>query len=200
MPKRIIGVSSRLITAAKEEFLQKGFEGAVIKDIAAKADTSPRAIYTRFANKEDLFCSIVNPVVEKFYSQFNSDKNEYWNGSVSIISSSVDYYIRYLEFAYEHRDEFVILLEKSKGTKFEHFTQTLADSDIRHAMNKTNEGVVELQNNPAATELFIKQITYAFYDSLFMPVIRGDSIEVAKEYVTMMVEFYVSGLLKLVKI
>lgn len=200
MPKRIIGVSSRLITVAKEEFLQKGFEGAVIKDIAAKADTSPRAIYTRFANKEDLFCSVVNPVVEEFYNQFNIDKEDYWNGNFETVNSAADYYIRYLEFAYEHREEFLIILEKSKGTKFEHFTRTLADSDIKYVMAKTSEGVVEIPNNIVATELFIKQIAYAFYDSLFMPVIRGDSIEVAREYITMMVEFYLSGLSKLVKI
>lgn len=200
MPKRIIGVSSRLIAVAKEEFLQKGFEGAVIKEIAAKADTSPRAIYTRFANKEDLFCCVVNPVVEEFYEQFEFDKEDYWNGNAKTVNSAADYYIRYLEFAYAHREEFLILLTKSKGTKYAHFTQMLAEADIKHVMAKTTEELVEFPGNMVVTELFINQITYAFYDSLFVPFIRGDSLEVAKGYITMMVDFYLNGLSKLVKI
>ncbi len=55
MPQRIIGVSKRLIETAGEEFLKNGFENSSVRTIAEKAQTSPRAIYTRFENKEALF-------------------------------------------------------------------------------------------------------------------------------------------------
>ena len=49
MPKRISGVSARLLECAKSEFLEKGFQDASIREIAKKADTSSRAVYTRFS-------------------------------------------------------------------------------------------------------------------------------------------------------
>lgn len=42
MPRRIEGVTEKLIEAARQEFLENGFEGASIRTIAAKAETSPR--------------------------------------------------------------------------------------------------------------------------------------------------------------
>ena len=75
MPTRIIGVSKRLIEVAKKEFLEKGFEGASIRIIAHEAETSPRAIYTRFENKEELFAAVVEPVYSDFIKMFNEDKS-----------------------------------------------------------------------------------------------------------------------------
>lgn len=192
MPKRIIGVSSRLITAAKEEFLEKGFTEAVIKDIASKADTSPRAIYTRFANKEDLFCSVVNSVVEEFFNMFHSDKDNFWNKDMGAINSSADYYINYLKFAYDNEDIFLLLLERSVGTRYENFTHMLAEEDIKYVMDKADDNF--LDNSGKATELFVKQITYSFYDSLFIPLIKGYTLDEAKGYITIMVDFYNNGL------
>ena len=53
MPRRIEGVTEKLIDAARQEFLDKGFEGASIRTIAAAAETSPRAVYTRFENNDE---------------------------------------------------------------------------------------------------------------------------------------------------
>ena len=79
MPQRIIGVSKRLIEVAKKEFLEKGFEGASIRTIAREAETSPRAVYTRFENKEELFAAVLEPVYSDFMKMFNEDKILYWN-------------------------------------------------------------------------------------------------------------------------
>ena len=46
--KRIAGVAERLLECARSEFLDKGFQAASIREIAKKAETSARAVYTRF--------------------------------------------------------------------------------------------------------------------------------------------------------
>ena len=193
MPKRVIGVSSRLIAVAQKEFLEKGFTNAVIKDIASKADTSPRAIYTRFENKEDLFCKVVGPVVDSFMVMFHADKENYWKQETGTINSSASYYINYLEFAYKNKDIFHILLEKSEGTKYENFTHMLAEEDISYVV-KNVPSYYGKQGNKAL-ELFVRQITYSFYDSIFIPFIKGYSLDEAREYVEIMVDFYTKGLI-----
>ena len=194
MPKRIIGVSERLLNVAKEEFMAKGFEGASIKEIAAKATTSPRAIYTRFENKEDLFCKVVEPVVLEFKSMFWEDKEYYYSGKSEKGRTPVDFYLRYIEYAYKHRDEFILLLTKSSGTRYEHFMKDLADADTSRVKEVISDGRVSVKNDMDVVELFVRQISYAFYDNLFLPLIRGYSLKDAKEYITMMVDFYMKGI------
>ena len=60
--KRIAGVAERLLECARSEFLDKGFQAASIREIAKKAETSARAVYTRFPYKEGLFDALVSPV------------------------------------------------------------------------------------------------------------------------------------------
>ena len=78
MPKRISGVSARLLECAKSEFLEKGFQDASIREIAKKADTSSRAVYTRFPNKEGLFDAIVGPATEKLIALYRDYGDTYW--------------------------------------------------------------------------------------------------------------------------
>lgn len=194
MPRRIIGVSERLLVVAKEEFLNKGFEGASIKEIASKADTSPRAIYTRFANKEDLFCRVIEPVVQEFKRMFWEDKEYYYSGKSEAGRTPSDIYIKYINYAYEHKDEFILLLTKASGTRYEHFVRELAEADCNRVKEVISEGKVSVKNDLKVAELFMRQISYAFYDNLFVPVIMGYSQKEAKEYVAMMVDFYMKGI------
>lgn len=59
MAKQIEGVAERIIAAAKQEFLDKGYVDASLRTIAAAADTSTNSIYVRFGDKEGLFSAIV---------------------------------------------------------------------------------------------------------------------------------------------
>ena len=62
--KPIEGVSERILVCAREEFLEKGYSEASLRTIAAKADTTTGSIYSRFGDKEGLFCAIVEPAAE----------------------------------------------------------------------------------------------------------------------------------------
>ena len=64
MTKPIEGVSERILVCAREEFLEKGYSEASLRTIAAKADTTTGSIYSRFGDKEGLFCAIVEPAAE----------------------------------------------------------------------------------------------------------------------------------------
>jgi len=199
MSKRIIGVSKRLLEVAREEFLEKGFEGASIRIIAQKAETSPRALYTRFENKEDLFAAVIEPAYSDFMKMFNDDKVVYWNmarqKNASINSES--FYIKYLDFAYSHYDEFYLILKSSKGTRFENFTKDLCRIDLKNVNDNLSEMIKEYtvyEKNPS-TKLFLETITFSFYDALFSPLVQGVELEIAKEYIKKLTDFYVAGIL-----
>lgn len=65
--------TSRLILeAATAEFSEKGFGGARVDTIAARAKINKRMLYHYFGNKEDLFLA----VMEQAYSQIRSHERE----------------------------------------------------------------------------------------------------------------------------
>ena len=71
--KRIEGVTERLLAAAREEFLEKGYEAASLRAIAERAGSSKGAIYVRYADKEALYAAVVDPVIEELCLFFTEE-------------------------------------------------------------------------------------------------------------------------------
>jgi AcrR family transcriptional regulator len=67
--------------AAKELFIEKGFNSTTIEDIAKKAELSPATIYLYFKNKEELYTSL-NLITLQYLS--NKIKKIYDNGKLPI--------------------------------------------------------------------------------------------------------------------
>jgi AcrR family transcriptional regulator len=51
-------LKSKILQAAKELFMQKGFEDTSIRNIAEKIEYSPTTIYLYFKDKDDIFCEL----------------------------------------------------------------------------------------------------------------------------------------------
>jgi len=194
MPKRISGVSKRLIDIAREEFLKNGFENSSIRTIAARAQTSPRAIYTRFANKEALFNAVVEPVVEEFKGIYEKEREAYWerarNKDFSVEPEQI--YIKYIKYAYEHKEDFILLLRGSKGTRYENFCKEIADYEIKGVND--NVPVLFSVERKDSMVLFVEKITYAFFENLFSPLLEDVDLKTAVEYVTILTRFYNTGI------
>src|ERR1700758_5751995 len=59
-PKELAGeVDERVLDAARKLFLERGFEGASIDEIAQAARSGKQTIYARFSNKRQLFTAVV---------------------------------------------------------------------------------------------------------------------------------------------
>lgn len=58
MRQETVGVTENLLKSATEEFLEKGFMKASLRNISAKSGVSTNSIYTRFKDKEGLFSAI----------------------------------------------------------------------------------------------------------------------------------------------
>jgi len=63
-PKELAGaVEERILEAARKVFLERGFDGASIDEIAETARSGKPTIYARFAGKEALFTAVVTQTV-----------------------------------------------------------------------------------------------------------------------------------------
>jgi AcrR family transcriptional regulator len=73
-PKELAGeVEERILDAARRVFLERGFEGASIDEIAEVARAGKPTIYARFANKRELFTAVVTRDIVGQMEQFKGD-------------------------------------------------------------------------------------------------------------------------------
>lgn len=197
MPKRIVGVSERLLICAKEEFLRKGYQKASIREIAKQAQTSPRAVYTRFPDKEGLFAAIVGPAADGFLAVFHTYSNHFWanqNAStdapdLSDEESYVQYYLNLIDYAYDYRDEFTLLLKCAEETRYADFIEQLTVINCGHIEDYTGAILPE----PAASAKLVHVLTHSFYAGLFEPLLHNMSREEAHFYVRKLCRFFTCG-------
>jgi AcrR family transcriptional regulator len=73
-PKQLAGeVEERILEAARQIFLERGFEGASIEEIAGAARSGKPTIYARFPNKGALFAAVVSRTILFRIEQFKTD-------------------------------------------------------------------------------------------------------------------------------
>lgn len=106
-----------LLQAAREEFLQRGYDKASLRKICQRAGVTTGALYFFFKNKEDLFTSVVAHVADHLMLLVRRQTQVELSGS-----DKKDACQRELnQYLCSNRDEVRILMDKSAGTPYEGF-------------------------------------------------------------------------------
>ena len=195
--KPIEGVSEKILACAKEEFLEKGYSDASLRTIAAKADTTTGSIYSRFGDKEGLFCAIVEPVAEgltdiflKTQEAFHATKAEEQPKLMqSYVVGGMD---EMLDYVYDHFEEFQLLLDASYGTRYQNFVEHLVEIETEYTY-KYMEATHFVQEGSMITEEFIHIMARAMFDSMFEVIRHGMDRETARKYVHMLEKYHYGG-------
>ena len=202
--KRIAGVSERLLGCARSEFLEKGFQAASIREIAKKAGTSARAVYTRFTNKEGLFDAIVSPVSDGLIKLYQNYADQFWSkdtGEAEADSISFDdttIYVDMIDYIYNHNDEFLLIQRSLEGTRRTALIEDLTDKNLSYISKWTNAA----ENAVNEEELMMKvlhMLTNSFYTSMFEPLRHGMNRREARFYIEKLCAFFVAGIDRLLK-
>ena len=67
----------KILECAKEEFMQKGFEGASMRSIAEKSGYTTGMVYGRFADKSQLFKELVGEAADKLFDYFSQSEDNF---------------------------------------------------------------------------------------------------------------------------
>ncbi len=133
------GVQSRerIMHFALQEFAEKGFEKASLRRIAKKSGLTTGAIYGYFESKEGLFDALVSPVGNElldlmikanvtFFEQPASKQNMHVMYDFSLGFTSA-----FLTCIYDHREEVLLILDKSEGTSWLSFIDRLVNIELQ---------------------------------------------------------------------
>lgn len=192
MPKDKTATHKRLYECMRREFLEKGFEKASLNNIAKQAGITPAGVYRHYASKEAMFEALVKPVVDDFYnicSEYMKDMTE-----DDVCNHIADGYAQFedgfLDYVYEHFDEFKLLVVCSKGTKYEGFFDTLVQME-----EKSSVHMIKMLRKAGyeCAELTAEQhhIAATMYLTGFYEIIRHDlPREKAVECIRFIYDFY----------
>ena len=113
----------RIMECAKVEFLKKGFQAAQLKDIVAAAKVTTGAVYRHFKDKEALFFALIEDVYH-YTLDFLDNVESYDTVGIKeaierdSIESSYMQAMKYVNYMYEHFEEYQLLLKYSKMQGF----------------------------------------------------------------------------------
>ena len=129
MRQETVGVTENLLKSAIEEFLEKGFIKASLRNISAKSVcvVSTNSIYTRFKDKEGLFSTIVKETADGLMVIYLESIQK---ATYSLDLNQVNYEGEegtnfVLDYIYQHFIEFKLIFCCSTGSQYEHFLDEL---------------------------------------------------------------------------
>lgn len=198
MSKPDTSIDPRILECAKQEFLSCGYEKASTVTICKNAGVTTGALYKRYSGKEALFCAIVSSAADDLKKQIQTQIEKFHRlpdekKSKAAFDGQTGSF-PYIDFVYDHFEEFKILLECPKGTRYENYMNELVDIIVESTMvfmEETNCKAV-IHGEKVSPEL-IHMVTSAYLSGIFEPVFHDMSREEAKIYVDQLQYFFNIG-------
>lgn len=188
--------------AALDEFSEKGFQGASLRQIVKHAGVTTGAFYGYFSSKEALFASIVEPHAAALMGKFmeaqisfaelpEEEQPEHMGtGSGAYIQWLVDYICL-------HREPVKLLLCGAEGTGYEHFVHHMVEVEVESTL-KYMEVLRRLGRDiPKLNRSLCHIIASGMFNGIFEVVIHDIPRDQAQRDVEQLRAFYTAGWLKL---
>ncbi len=193
----------RLIhSAAMQEFLEKDFKSASLRNIVKKAGVTTGAFYGYYASKESLFEALVGEPYEHFMGLFQKAQRDFSSipqeeqpkhlGDIS--GACMD---EMLLYAYQHLKVFKLILCHSEGTRFSSLIDEMVEIEIKGTHDYL--AVLEKLGRPAPPidERLEHVLITGMFNTFFELIIHEMPLEKARHYLKEMRAFYTAGWMKI---
>ncbi|MCC8022324.1 MAG: TetR/AcrR family transcriptional regulator, partial [Clostridiales bacterium] len=184
--------------AGKQEFLEKGYQNASLRAIAAAAGVTTGAIYGYYPDKEALFCALVEPCATELMRYFKRSQEEFDRLPSSLKMDSMHGYSsnsmdEMLDYIYAHLDAFRLIIKFSEGTAYADYLDTLVAIEEDSTMRFID--VLESQGHPVHNldEDIVHSLCSAHFHGMFQMVAHDIPKERAIAHVHTLMQFYTAG-------
>ena len=195
MPRDKTANHVRLMAAARQEFLEYGYEKASMRSIGERCGMTAAGLYRHCRNKEDLFDQLVMPCVQRIEEWLTAHIARYVDAvqsdhQVSWRDSEID---MMREIIYPNMEDYHLLLAKSQGTKYETYLHDLTQQQqqklIDYIPMLREQGYAVWDIDPKELHLLLSAYTTA----LFEPVAHNYSQEEALRCLKTVEAFFLPG-------
>lgn len=138
----------KLLQAARQEFLEKGYQNASLRSICKESGVTTGALYFFFQDKNDLFRELVEAPLQMLIAvmeeHFRDELQEILVENRIKENTEEDYskVKAVIEIIYDHFDAFDLLLLKSEGSAYEKMKDqfvSVAEKHYRRMADMTSE-------------------------------------------------------------
>lgn len=127
-----------ILSVARQEFLARGFRGASLRQIAKKLNGTTGIIYTYFKNKDDLFQTLVQPVILQFEKRLAAEELSIIEAFEQMGMRPKAWFTKNLKFLIglieAYPDEMRLLFLKAQGSAFENYKDVLVREGTRRSV------------------------------------------------------------------
>lgn len=188
-----------IVDAGKQEFLQKGFLGASLRNIAKNANVTTGAFYGYFAGKEELFSTIVESCAAAVQCRFSQSNDSFFELPQKRVNENgvemIDCIDWMIDYMYDHYDVFKILLCCADGTKYESFVHDMVDIEVQ----STFDYIKSTGQNVDIDSDLCHMIVSGMFGGIFELIEHDMPREKAKPFVNALRQFNHAGWLELIK-
>lgn len=189
---------AKLIASAKKEFMEKGYMQASLRCICKNAGVTTGALYFFFQDKEDLFAAIVEAPLKSLYNimsiHYRDEMTQLQQGITLNKNFSEDLEVarQVIHYLYLYHDEFVLLLKRSQGSRFEnsfeHFV-TITEEHYRVIL----DGLAEQTGKAKIDKYMLHWMAHMQIDIFVHMLVHEESEETAVRNMAMIMKYLISG-------
>ncbi|MCI8829353.1 MAG: TetR/AcrR family transcriptional regulator [Ruminiclostridium sp.] len=188
----------RIRQAAMDEFLEKGFADASLRQIVKNAGVTTGAFYGYYSSKEALFTALVEPHAAAVMGMFMRAQTAFLElpeaeqpSHVGVESSAC--VKEMLEYVYQHLEPFRLLICKAQGTSYENFIHNMVEIEV-----EATQGFMEVLRRqgreiPVLDDQLCHIIASGMFHGIFEVVVHDMPYARAKHYVQQLQEFFLAG-------
>ncbi len=188
----------KILQSGKGFFLELGYEGANLRDICKDAGITTGAFYRHFKDKEDLFSALVQPAYDAFFRVNADGNNRGFNNLDSEMKLDLLENMKVtsrglVEVIFSNKEDFILLINCSKGTSFEHFVEKVIEVEEEETMIFLQMIIEKGYDCVNLTKQQLHTIMSAQCYALFEVVRHDIEKEEALEQVSILIEFFYEG-------
>ncbi|MGN0350181.1 MAG: TetR/AcrR family transcriptional regulator [Roseburia sp.] len=188
----------RIHEAGKQEFLQKGFLAASLRNIVKNAGVTTGAFYGYYSSKEELFAALVEEQAEYVLHLFDStiDELEHLSGeeqTKQMTDLSGDAVMRMIDYIYDNYDAFKLIMLCAEGTQYADFIHQIVEREEE----STYTYIETLKKIGYSVEPINRQLIHmvasGLFTGIFETIVHDMPKAEAKEYVVQLERFCTAG-------
>lgn len=198
MSKRTEETINKIHAYAREEFLEKGYKGASLRNIMKKAGMTTGALFGYYKDKQELFEGLVEGAAEGLKEYFLDAQEEFAKTSDP---AKCEYCFEYsgeklrgmIDYIYEHFDSFKLVINCAEGTKYADYLDEIIEIELKYdfiylTFLQENGYEVKIPN-----KMLLHMLTKAYMTAIFETVAHDMGKEEAYLYIEEVEKFFLAG-------
>lgn len=192
---------NKLLVSAREEFREKGYLKASLRNICKKAGVTTGALYFFFEDKEDLFDAVVGETVNDIWqimsSHFQDERDMAEDGRLNIFPKEdvqEDFATAgaVIHRMYLHREDVLLLLTKSQGTKYENIADRFIETSEIH-YRKMADVMQRAYPDKRMDDKFVHWLAHEQIDAFIYMITHIEDEKEAVEFITQAITYMMAG-------